>query len=208
MRQRDALGRSGGAAGELDVDGIVELQGAGERRQRVAVARAAHPRHLFERDRAGAGRAADLDHRAQLRQPRRVQIARRRFRQLGHQRVQHLHVVAGLERGGRDDRGASDLGKREFEFAQAVGRIDGDENEPGLGGGKLRQRPFRPVQRPDADPRAAFEAEREKARGQRIDPLRQFLPGPPDAVARRNQRLAIGPAPGGRIEAAPDGVAE
>ena len=208
MRQRDALGRSGRAAGELDIDGIVELQSAGECREGVAVARAAHPRNLLERNGAGTGRAADLDHRAQLRQPRRVQIAWRRFRQFRHQRVQHLHVVAGLERGGGDDRGAADLGEREFEFAQAVGGIDGDENEPGLGGGKLRQRPFRPVQRPDADPRAAFEAEREKARGQRIDPLGQFSPCPSDAVAWRNQRLAIGPAPRRLIEAASDGVAE
>ena len=55
---------------------------------------------------------------------------------------------------------------------------------------------------------AAFEAECEKAGSQRIDPLGQFLPGPPDAVARRNQRLAVGPTPGRGIEAASDGVAE
>ena len=64
MRKSDALGRSGGAAGELNVDGIVELQCAAERRERVAVARAAHPRHLFERNRAGTSRTADLDHHA------------------------------------------------------------------------------------------------------------------------------------------------
>ena len=156
----------------------------------------------------GSLRPADLDHRAQLRQPRRVQLAGLRCRKFGQQRVQHLHVVGGLERGRRDDRGAADLCEREFEFAQAVGGIDGDENEPGLGGGELRQRPFRPVQRPDADPRAGFEPEREKTRGQRIDALGQFLPRPPHAVARRDQRLAIAPAPGREIEAVPDGVAE
>ena len=209
MRQRDALGRSGGAAGELDVDGIVELQGLGQRGERVAVARAAHARRP-PRTRscpATAGppiwiTARNCGSRAACRSPG------VRFRKLGQQRVQHLHVVGGLERGRRDDRGASDLGEREFEFAQAVGGVDGDEDEPGLGGGELRQRPFRPVQRPDADPRAAFEAEREKARGQRIDALGEFLPGPPDIMAWRNQRLAIGPALRGQIEAAPDGVAE
>ena len=174
----------------------------------LAVARAAHPRHVLEGDRARAFGAADLDHRAQLRQPRRVQFARLRCRKLRQQRVQHLHVVGGLERGRGDDRRAADLGEREFEFAQAIGGIDGDENEPGLGGGKLRQRPFRPVQRPDADPRAALEAEREKARGQRIDAFGKFLPGPAHVMARRNQRLAIAPALRGLIEAAPDGVAE
>ena len=130
------------------------------------------------------------------------------FGELGHQCVQHLHVVRGLERGGRDERGAPDLGQREFEFAQAIGGIDGDENEPGFGGGKLRQRPFRTIERPDADARATFEAERQKAGGQRIDSLRQFFPGPPDAVARRNQRLAITPAPGGVIESSANGGAQ
>ena len=158
MRQRDALGRSGGAAGKLNIDRIVELQCLGERRQRIPVPCAAQRRHLFERNRAGKSRAADLDHGAQLRQPRRVQIARLRFRQFRHQRVEHFHVVAGLECRRRNDRGASDLGKCEFKLAQAVCGIDGDENEPRLGGGKLRQRPFRPVERPDAEPRAAFEA--------------------------------------------------
>ena len=156
----------------------------------------------------GAFRAADLDHRAQLRQPRRLQFARLRCRKLRQQRVQHLHVVGGLERGRGDDRRAADLCQREFEFAQAIGGIDGDENEPRLGGGELRQRPFRAVQRPDADPRAAFEAEREKARRQRVDALGKFLPGPAHVMAWRNQRLAIAPALGCAIEAAADGVAE
>ncbi len=179
VRQRDALRRSRGAAGELDVDGIVELQGLGQCGEFVAVARAAHAGDLFERDGAGCGRAADLDHRAQLRQPRRMQFARRRRRQFRQQCVQHPHVVGGLERGRRDQRGAADFCQCEFEFAEAVGGIDGDENEAGLGGGKLRQRPFRPVQRPHPDAGAAFQPEREKARRQRIDPLGQFSPGPP-----------------------------
>ena len=149
----------------------------------------------------GCGRAADLDHRAQLRQPRRLQFARRRRRQFRQQRVQHPHVVGGLERGRRDQRGAADFCQREFQFAEAIGGIDGDENEAGLGGGKLRQRPFRPVQRPHPDAGAAFQPEREKARRQRIDPLGQFSPIPPDVMARRHQRLALRPAPRRLIQA-------
>ena len=208
VRQRHALGRARGAAGELDIDGIVELQRFGQFRQRLAMPRAAHPRHVLECDRAGRWRPADLDHRAQLRQPRRVQFARRRFGELGQQRVQHLHVVRGLERGRGHDRGAADLGQREFEFAEAIGRIDGDEDDAGFRGGKLRQRPFRPVERPDADPRAALQPQREKAGRQRIDALGEFLPGPADIMARRNQRLAVAPAPHREIEALPDGVAQ
>ncbi len=138
----------------------------------------------------------------------RLQFARLRGRQLRQQRVQHLHVVGGLERGGGDDRRAADLCQREFEFAQAIGGIDGDEDESRLGGGELRQRPFRPVQRPHPDPRAAFEPEREKARRQRVDAFGKLLPCPAHVMARRNQRLAIAPARGGPIEAAPDGIAK
>ena len=194
MRQRHALGRARGAAGELNIDRIVELQRPGEFGKLLAVPRAAHLRHVLEGEGAGTFGAADLDHRAQLRQPLRLQFARLRCRKLRQQRVQHLHVVGGLERGRGDDRGAADFCQREFEFAQAIGWIDGDENEPRFGGGKLRQRPFRPVQRPHPDPRAAFQAKREKARRQRIDTFGKFLPGPAHVMAWRHQRLAIAPA--------------
>ena len=140
--------------------------------------------HGFEGNGARKSRPADLDHSAQLRQPRGVQLARLRARQLGQQRVQNLHVVRSLERGRRDDRGAADFCQGEFEFAEAIGGIDGDENEPGLGGGKLRQRPFGPVQRPHADSIAWYEPEREQAGGQRLNAPGKFLPGPADAVAR------------------------
>lgn len=140
-----------------------------------------------------------------MRQPRCAQLTWFGFGKLGQQRVQHLHVVGRLERGGRDERNASDLGQREFELAQAIGGIDGDENKPGLGGGKLRQRPFRTIERPNADARATFEPEREKAGSQRIDPLRQFLPGPLDPVARRNQRVALAPPARGIIETSTNG---
>ena len=153
-------------------------------------------------------RPADLDHRAQLRQARRAQGAGFGACKLGHQRVQHLHVDRGLERGGRDDRGAADLAKREFQFAQPIGGVDRHQDQPGFGGGELRQRPFGAVERPDADPHPAFQPEREETRSQRVDAFGKFLPGPAHIVARRNQRLAITPAPRRVVEAPADGVAE
>jgi len=107
-----------------------------------------------------------------------------------------------------DDRGASDLCQGEFEFAQAIGRVDGDENDAGFGGRKLRQRPFRAVQRPDADPRAAFQPKREETGGQRIDAACEFAPRPSDVMAWGNQRLAVAPALHREIEALPDGLAQ
>ncbi len=73
--QRHALGRTGGAAGELNIDRIVELQRLSERGELLAVPRAAHRSDVLERQRARAQRPADLDHRAQVRQPRGAELA-------------------------------------------------------------------------------------------------------------------------------------
>jgi len=74
--------------------------------------------------------------------------------------------------------------QREFELAQAIGGIDGDEDQPGLGGGEFRQRPLGAVQRPDADPFAALQAKCKEAGRQRIDAFGEFGPGPAHVVAR------------------------
>ena len=75
MGQRHALRRARRAAGELDVDGVVELQALAERSELLAMPRTAHLRDLVERNGACAFRSADLDHMAQLRQLGRAQTA-------------------------------------------------------------------------------------------------------------------------------------
>jgi hypothetical protein len=64
MRQRDALRRTRGAAGELNVDRVVELELASHRLQRSALGRAASRGNLIEGDCSRNLRAADLDHDA------------------------------------------------------------------------------------------------------------------------------------------------
>ena len=88
--------------------------------------------------------------------------------------AQHSEIVAGLEPGGGDQRGAARLVQRVFELGQPVGRVDVDEDQPGLGGSELGHHPFGVVRRPDADARAGFEAERHQPRGEGIDPLLQL----------------------------------
>ena len=80
-----------------------------ELRERVAVARAAHAGDLVRRQsrRALSGRRSD--HARSCGSRAALQRAGRGGRQFGQQRVQHLHVIAGLERGRRDDRGAADF---------------------------------------------------------------------------------------------------
>ena len=121
VRQRHALRRAGGAAGELDVDRIVELQAVRERCERVAMPVAAHRQNVLERDRAGLLPPIWMTMRsfgsfAAFSSPG------ARARKLRRKRVDHLHVVAGLERGRRDQRRAAHLGERELQFVEAIGR--------------------------------------------------------------------------------------
>src|SRR6185437_3429063 len=89
-----------------------------------------------------------------------------------------------------------------------IGRVDGNEDQSRLCGGELRQRPFGAVQRPDADPRATFQTEREEACGQRIDAGGELRPGPADIVTWRHQCFTVRPAGYREIEALPDGCTE
>src|SRR5277367_874280 len=87
---------------------------------------------------------------------------------------------------------------------QPIGGIDGDEDEPGFGRGELGQRPFRPIERPDADAFAALQPERQQAGGEIADAGSQLLPGPGDAMTGRYQRRPLRPTRGGFVELLPD----
>ena len=63
--QRGALGRASGAAGELDVDRIVELQRGGELGELRAMALAAHCEHVGETQKAALLVVADPNERPQ-----------------------------------------------------------------------------------------------------------------------------------------------
>ena len=94
--------------------------------------------------------------------------------------------------------------QRIFEFMQPIGGIDGDEDEPGFGRGELGQRPFRPVERPDADAFAPLQPEREQAGGEIAHAGPQLLPGPSDAMTGRYQRRPLGPTCRGARQRLPD----
>ena len=101
MGERRALGVAGGAAGELDVDRVVELQLARElaqlgdvgRRRQIAQSRrnASMPGVLCRR---GGSRGAGRQRVAS-------QMARLGVGELRRQRPHHADVVAGLEAGAR-----------------------------------------------------------------------------------------------------------
>ena len=106
--------------------------------------------------------AADLDHGLQQRQAGVPRAARPSSRSMAE-------IVAGLEAGGGDQGAAADLVQRVFQLVGAVGRVDVDQDQAGLGGGELGHHPFGVVGRPDADPVAGLEAQRQQAGGEGVD---------------------------------------
>ena len=206
--QRDALRRAGGAAGELDVHRVVELELAREFAQLGTLGLAAPGRDLVKGDRARHRRSADLDHSTQLRQPRGRELARHRGGELRRKGIDHPDVVAVLERGRRHQGHAADLIEGELQLGQAIGRVDRHQDQPRPRGGELGQRPFGAVERPDADPVAAPEAECEQAGREGIRVVPQLAPGPPDALGARDQSGLVRPGRGGTVQRLPDGLAE
>ena len=113
---------------------------------------------------AGLACLAEDHDRAQRRQARRFEFSGRRAGKLGRELAQHADIVRGLEALGEDQRLAADLVERVFELGDPIGRIDVDQNEPGLGGGELGEHPLAVVGRPDADAVAGIAARASTAR--------------------------------------------
>ncbi len=151
VAERGALGKARGARGELDVDRVVELQLRRQLGETRLLGVAARRRNIVEVQHARCLLSAEPDDVLQVRQLLRL-----------HEILDDLEIVRGLERGRQDQRFALDLVHRVFEFGAPVGRIDVDQHEPRLGGRELRQGPFRRVGRPDADPVAALQPQRQK----------------------------------------------
>ena len=208
VAERRALGEARGAAGELDVDRVVELQLAGEIVQPVAFRCARERRHLGEVVHAGGGLGAEADDGLEIGQFLRLQSAGPGAVELRCELAQHLDVAARLERFRSNQRPALDLVEGVFQLGQAIGGIDVDQDQPGLRRGELRHRPFAVVGRPDADAIARLEPERDQACGKLVDLLRERAVAPAHVLMRDHQRLVVGEARGRPVELRADGEAE
>ena len=74
---------------------------------------------------------------------------------------------------------------------RAVGRVDRDQDQAGLGGGELGQHPFGIVGRPDADPIAGLEPERQQAGGTGLDAGMQLGIAQAHALLAHDQRRMV-----------------
>ena len=143
-----------------------------------------------------------------MRQRRGLQRAGPGLVELRREPAQHVEIAARLERFGGHQGPAPDLVERVFELGEAIGRVDVDQDQPGLGRGELGQRPLAVVGRPDADAVARLQAEREQARGERVDLLPERAVAPAHALVRDHQRLVVGEARDRPVELCADGEAE
>ena len=208
MGQRGAFGGAGGAAGELDVDGIVELQLRRQLRKLPAMAVAAHAEHVGEAQEAALFVVADADQRGQLRQALGLQFAGSAAVDFRRQLAQHADIVAGLERIRGDQRLAADLVERIVELGESIGRIDVDQDQSGLGGGELRDHPLGIVRRPDADAVAGVEPERQQSRGKGVDLGFQLAIAPAHALLAGDERVAVRPSRCHLVEMHAEGFAD
>ena len=118
VAERRPLGEARGAAGELDVDGVVELQRAGERVHPVALGRAGERRDLVEVVHAGGDFAAEAHDGLEMRQLFRLQPAGPGPVELRRDLAQHVDIAARLERFGGHQRPALHLVERVFELGE------------------------------------------------------------------------------------------
>jgi hypothetical protein len=206
--QRRALGRPRRAAGELDVDRIVELQARLQRRQFGALGLRGRPGDVGEVEGARGPFCAQADHDLQLRQPRRLKFTWRGVVEFGSEGAQRADVIVAFEAGAEDQRLAADLVEHMVELVDAIGRIDVDEDQARLGRGELGQHPFRVVWRPDADPLAGPQAERHQAGGKIGHAAGEFLVIPTDILMPHDQRRAVGRSLGDAPEQSPDRLAD
>ena len=150
----------------------------------------------------------DLDHGLEPGQAGAAQLAGVGGGELGGELAQHGKIVAGLEAAGRHQRPAADLVQRVVQLVGAVGRVDVDQDQAGLGGGELGDHPLGIVGRPDADPVAGLEAQRQEPGGEGVDLGVQLGVGPADRLLAHDQGGPVGPAGGGTLEVGADGLAD
>ena len=191
VRQCRAFRRARGAAGELDVDRLVRIERGRDGIQPAHLRGAGKPCEIVEGEHAGGFFRAHADDRPQRRHTPGLQPSRLRRLQFRRERTDHFEIVARLEARRGDQRLAADLVQHVFEFGEAVGRIDRDQHQPDARGGELRDQPFGPVRRPDADPVPLLQPEREEPRRHGIDLACELAPGVAPPRLAEDRRLAV-----------------
>ena len=94
------------------------------------------------------------------------------------------------------------------QLVAAVGRVDVDQDRADLRGRVLHEHPLGAVRRPDADPVALGDAQRQQAERERVDVGVQLAVGPAPVRRHVDQRLAVAAAGHRALQVGPDRLAE
>ena len=122
--------------------------------------------------------------------------------------VDHLHVVGGLERRRRDQHPAAGLAQDVLELGRPVGRVDVDQDDPGLGRRVLDERPLGAVRAPDPDAVAGLDPGGDERARRAIDGLAELRVRVAQVLVDGDQRLAVREPRDRAVEVVPDRVAQ
>src|SRR5258707_7016340 len=129
MRKCRPLRQSGGAAGELDIDGVVYPYRRRDGVQSPAANLCASLQDPVERQ-ASIVLSCDRDNVSQLREARALQLAAS-VSELGDKLADHCDIVARLEACGGDQRTTSHGSQGMLQLTPAKGRVEFDEGQAG-----------------------------------------------------------------------------
>src|ERR1700682_6197067 len=119
-----------------------------------------------------------------------MQLAAASVSQLRDKLADHCDIVAGLEASSAYQRATSHGSQDVFQLAQAIGRIDIDENQTGFRRRKLGNRPFRAVRGPNPDPIPGLQAESQKPRRECVRTRFELRISPANLLMRNDQCFA------------------
>jgi hypothetical protein len=119
--------------------------------------------------------------------------------------AEHLYVVDIPEAANRDERPGSTLPEQVVDLLAPERGVDRDQNRADLGERKLQHDPFGNVGRPNRDPLARLDAERQQAAGDfaRLD--FQLREGPSRAAVALHERVVVGQSLGEPSQECADG---
>jgi hypothetical protein len=120
----------------------------------------------------------------------------------------HLHVVAALERGGRDQHPAAGLAQHVLELRRPVGRVDVDEDDPGLRRRVLDERPLGAVRAPDPHPVAGLDAGGDERARCAVDGLAELRVRVAEVLMDGDQRLPVSEPLDRAVQVVSDRVAQ
>lgn len=199
---------TGGAGGELDVDGVIELQFA------LALLQIGLGRIAGEADEFLPGPHAivfvfmHVDHGTQLRHVVGLELAGGAALELRGQLVDHFAVVGGFEAVRGYQGGDAGQVERVLQFVHTVSRVDVHQDGADFGGGELGDCPLVAVRGPDAHAVTAFDADGHEGPGGFVDFFNKFFVGPANVLVQAHQGLVVRVLLGGAVEHFADGHAQ